>query len=202
MTTGQLIAFNLVLLAAVASPGPALLYALRATLAGGRLAGVLTGLGLALMASIWTLLALLGLNGVFALFPSFYLGFKLAGATYLIVIAVRTWRDARTPLDAKQAPVSRAFVGGMLINAANPKSVLFAAAVLVSVFPAPLDGLDKALVVTNHLVVEVLFYGVLATAMSSHEVVRRYLRAKVVLDRVAAVVLGALGARLIVRAAE
>jgi threonine/homoserine/homoserine lactone efflux protein len=35
MTTAQLIAFNLTLLAAMAAPGPALLYALRQSVAGG-----------------------------------------------------------------------------------------------------------------------------------------------------------------------
>ena len=204
MSIGQLAAFNLVLLMAVASPGPALLYAIRAALAGGRIAGTLTGLGLACMASTWTLLALIGLDGAFALFPSLYLGFKLVGAGYLIVVAVRTWRDARTPLDAKASPGprarSRAFAGGVLINA--PKSVLFAAAVLVSVFPTPLGGLDKALIVANHLVVEALFYAALALAMSTEGIGRRYLRAKVVFDRTAAVVLGALGLRLVARATE
>ena len=40
MTFGQLLAFNIALLVAIASPGPALLMAIRTTLSGGRRADV------------------------------------------------------------------------------------------------------------------------------------------------------------------
>ena len=46
MTLAQLLAFNLALFAAIFSPGPALLVAVRTTLTGGRLAGLAVGAGL------------------------------------------------------------------------------------------------------------------------------------------------------------
>ncbi len=61
MEPAHLIAFNLTLLAALASPGPAMLVAIRATLLGGRSHGIATGLGLGTMAALWTGTALLGL---------------------------------------------------------------------------------------------------------------------------------------------
>ena len=63
MTFGQLLAFNIALLVAIASPGPALPMAIRTTLSGGRRAGVAVGAGLGLMAATWTLMALLGALG-------------------------------------------------------------------------------------------------------------------------------------------
>ena len=62
MTIGQLLAFNLALLVAIASPGPALPIAIGTTLSGGRSAGIAVGAGLGLMAATWTLMALLGLG--------------------------------------------------------------------------------------------------------------------------------------------
>ena len=53
MELTHIIAFNLALLAAMASPGPALLLAIRNTLASGRSAGIATGMGLGLMAALW-----------------------------------------------------------------------------------------------------------------------------------------------------
>ena len=53
------------------------------------------------------------------------------------------------------------------------------------------------IVVANHFVVEVLFYLSLSIAMSSRAVAKRYLGAKVYFDRIAAVVLTALGLRLL-----
>ena len=201
MDAAHWLAFNLTLLAAFLSPGPAMLYALRATLRGGRAAGIATGCGLALVAAGWTGAALMGLAAVFAVVPWVYGALKLAGALYLIWLAVAIWRDARAPLPpvAGTAPpaLGRAFGGGMLVNLANPKSVLFAAAVLVVIFPAGLTAGQAALVVANHLALEVAGYAVIAWALSRPAARAGYLRAKSWLDRLAAAVLGALGLQLL-----
>lgn len=193
----HLIAFNVVLLAAMASPGPALLIALRTSIVNGRGAGIATGIGLGLVASLWTLAALVGLEGIFRVFPWAYSALRIGGALYLIWIAWKTWQGARQPLRADAAPARRAFVDGMLVNLGNPKSVLFAAAVLVVVFPAGLTPAEIALVTANHFLVECLVYATLATAFGRPAISRRYLAAKPVLDRVSATVLGALGLRLL-----
>ena len=197
MTIGQLIAFNLALLAAIVSPGPALLVAIRTTLGEGRKAGIAIGLGLGTMAATWTLAALLGFELVFQLFPWAYAAVKTLGAAYLVYVAYKMWRGARDPIVAHRRLVQHAFIQGVSINLLNPKSVLFAAAVLIVVFPQSMSAVDNALVVGNHLLVESVFYTTLAFAMSSAAVSARYLRAKVYLDRTAALILGALGVRLL-----
>ena len=93
-------AFNLTLLAAIAAPGPALLYLTRTSMAHGRRAGIMAALGLAVMAAAWTLAALLGLQVVFDVFPWAQIAMKTTGGAYLIYIAISTWRGANTPLDA------------------------------------------------------------------------------------------------------
>lgn len=197
MTTAQLIAFNLTLLAAMAAPGPALLYALRQSVAGGFVAGAATGAGLGLMAALWTAAALLGLNAVFALVPWAYLVLKTAGALYLIWIAIQLWRNAHQPVSDSAHPGARAFLGGMLVNLANPKSVLFAGAVLVVIFPPDLSLGTKALIVANHFIVELIVYTLFAACLSSAPARAGYLRLKPIVDRAASVILGALGLRLL-----
>ncbi len=197
MTTAQLIAFNLTLLAAMAAPGPALLYALRQSVAGGFRAGVATGAGLGLMAALWTGAALVGLNAVFALVPWAYLVLKTAGAIYLLWIAFQLWHNARDPVSDSAPPGARAFFGGLLVNLANPKSVLFAGAVLVVIFPPDLGLGAKALIVANHFVVELVVYTLFAAFLSSAPARAGYLRLKPVIDRTAAAILGALGLRLL-----
>ena len=93
-------AFNLTLLAAIAAPGPALLYLTRTSMAHGRRAGIMAPLGLAVMAAAWTLAALLGLQVFFDVFPWAQIAMKTTGSAYLIYIAISTWRFANTPLDA------------------------------------------------------------------------------------------------------
>jgi threonine/homoserine/homoserine lactone efflux protein len=198
MTALDLLAFNAVLAAAILSPGPALLFALRTALADGRGAGIAAGLGLGLVAALWTLAALLGLEALFTLFPWAYGALKLGGAAYLMWIALRIWATARVPVAGGTArPRGRAFLDGALINLGNPKSVLFAASVLVVVFPKGLTAAEIALITANHMVVEWLFYAGFALLLSGAPARRAYLGAKPWIDRAAALVLGALGLRLL-----
>ena len=197
MTIDHLLAFNIALFAAIASPGPALLVALQTTLSAGRKAGIAIGFGLAIMAAGWTLMALLGLEAVFRLFPWAYTAAKLAGAIYLIYIAWKMWTGARDTIKTQTRPVHYAFRHGFLINLLNPKSVLFAAAVLIVIFPASMSATENATVVLNHLVVEMFFYTALAIGMSTQAISKKYLSAKVYIDRVASVILGTLGLRLL-----
>ncbi|MCV2892167.1 LysE family translocator [Lentibacter sp. XHP0401] len=200
MTVATLIAFNLTLLASMASPGPALLLALKTTLTSGRMAGIVTGLGLGTMAAIWTGLALLGLEGVFNLFPWAYTALKTGGALYLIYIAYGMWKDATKPLiptSAEAPKLRRAFFTGFAVNMGNPKSVIFASAVLLVIFPQGMSLTEKAGIALNHLLVEWIVYTLFALALSTAPARAGYLRLKPVLDRTAALILGALGLRLI-----
>jgi threonine/homoserine/homoserine lactone efflux protein len=197
MTPDHLIAFNAILLVAILSPGAAFLFALRSAVADGRMAGIAAGAGLASMAAAWTLAALLGLDGLFRLFPTAYTLLKIAGALYLLVLALKTWRGAGAPITSSRKPKGRAYVDGVLINLANPKSVLFSAAVLIVVFPEDLRASDIALITFNHFAVELICYTLFALLLSSAPARTRYLAAKPNLDRIAALVLGAFGLKLL-----
>ncbi|MEO0524470.1 MAG: LysE family translocator [Pseudomonadota bacterium] len=198
MTWESLLAFNAVLLAAILSPGAALLFFIRTTVASGRAAGLATGLGLATAAAAWTLAALLGLESLFGLFPWTYTILKIGGACYLLWIAYLTWRDARAPLP--DAPVSqgRTILSGFVVNIGNPKSMLFAAAVIVVVFPHGLQAREIALITLNHWVLEIVCYAVFAVLLSAPPARRGYLGLKLLFDRLAATLLGALGLRLLI----
>jgi threonine/homoserine/homoserine lactone efflux protein len=198
LTLADLLAFNAVLLAAIAAPGAALLYFIRTTVASGRAAGIATGLGLGLAAALWTLAALLGLEALFTLFPWAYLLLKAGGAAYLLWIALQTWRQARAPLAEAPAPRGRAILSGFALNLGNPKSMLFAAAVILVVFPQGLAAPDVALIVANHLLLEWAFYLIFALLLGSAPARASYIRLKPLFDRIAATLLGALGLRLLI----
>ena len=94
------------------------------------------------------------------------------GAAYLIYIAVKTWRNARMPLPADTPATGRAFLSGFLVNLGNPKSVFFAAAVLVVVFPPVLTGSEKLIIFANHLTVELIVQPMLAVLLSTRAISR------------------------------
>lgn len=199
MPLEHLIAFNAVLIVSILSPGAAFLMAVRSSVANGRRAGIATGFGLGLMASLWTLAALLGMDALFALFPWAFAMLKFGGAAYLIYLAVLTWRGARQPITSTPKHRGRAFIDGFLVNLGNPKSVLFAAAVLVVVFPPNLPARDILIIWLNHLTLEIAFYTGCAFILSAPAARTGYLRAKPFLDRAAALILGGLGLKLLLQ---
>ena len=196
MSGADLLLFNLALIAAWLSPGPAFLVVTQTTLANGRRAGMAAALGLALTASIWTLAALLGLEILFEVVPWAATALRIAGAAYLIWIAIETWRTAREPLAIIPHAQGRAFRRGVLINLGNPKSILFAASVLVVIFPPNLSWLQIATITANHLLLELVLYAALTALLARPAMARGYARLKTVFDRVAAGVMGTLGLRL------
>jgi threonine/homoserine/homoserine lactone efflux protein len=197
----ELIAFNAALLVAVLGPGPAFLLCVQAALRGGRREGVLTGAGLAAMAALWTLAALLGLETLFAVAPAAYTVLKVGGALIVLGFAVQTWRSADAPV-AHDVPTSkrRAFAAGFALNLGNPKSVLFSAGVLIVIFPPSLGAAEIALVTVNHFLLELAVYVALAMLLDRPAVQRRYLAFKPTFSKATAVVLGALGINLLVAA--
>ena len=196
---GHLAAFNLALLFAVAAPGPAFLLYTQAALRGGRAEGIAVGAGLAVVAGLWTLAALAGLETLFALFPALYLTFKLAGAAMVLGFAWLAWTTADAPVAATpRVSGRRAFARGAALNLGNPKSIVFSAGVLLVIFPPDLSLAQMALVTVNQIALELAVYATLATLLTRPAVRARYLSFKPLVQRAMAVVLGALGLRLLV----
>lgn len=200
LTAMHLLAFNAALLVAVAAPGPAFLICVQSALRGGLRAGALTGLGLALVAGLWTLAALLGLEILFEWVPAAYTALRICGAILVLWFAWQTWRNAREPIREGLASGRRAFVRGALLNLGNPKSILFSAGVLLVIFPPDLTAAQMGLITLNHIALEVAVYAALSGLMSRDAVRARYLAAKPVVMRVMALVLAGLGVRLLVSA--
>lgn len=119
------------LLAAVifaAMPGPAMIYAAARTLAGGRAAGLMAGLGIHLGGWVHVGAAALGLSAVFHAVPPLFLAVKLAGAAYLVWLGLQMLRardtGATTPVLRRQTPAA-AFRQSVAVEVLNPKTALF-----------------------------------------------------------------------------
>ena len=105
-------------------PGPAVLLVLTRTVHGGRKAGILTGLGIAVGDFIHTLGAAVGLSALLMTSALAFNAVKFVGAAYLVYLGIRALREkqASTHLPAV-APVSASKAFFQAIPA--PKTALF-----------------------------------------------------------------------------
>jgi threonine/homoserine/homoserine lactone efflux protein len=113
-------------------PGPAVLLVLTRTVHGGRKAGILTGLGIAVGDFIHTLAASIGLSALLMTSALAFNAVKFVGAAYLIYLGVRALREKPSSGERPAvAPVpvsvsaSKAFFQAIPAEVLNPKTALF-----------------------------------------------------------------------------
>jgi threonine/homoserine/homoserine lactone efflux protein len=129
-----LAAFALVTAATSAVPGPQVLFMLTQTAWRGPRAGLMAIAGLELGASLWFVLAALGIATAARAAPLVFTGLTLAGAAYLAWLGITALRHAAAGQSAEGLPprgVSKnAFRDAILVAASNPKSLVYVLALL------------------------------------------------------------------------
>jgi RhtB (resistance to homoserine/threonine) family protein len=188
-------------LLAVMSPGPSFLVVSRTALERGRSAALAASLGMTLGVIPWAVGAMYGLALLFERAVWLYTTLKAAGGLYLLYLAIQVWRHADTMPSAEAGPapssLAVAFREAFLIQIANPKVAVFFASIFVAVLPPALPVWLSAVVLAIVLANEFLWYALVALLFSAQSPRAAYLRVKPVIDRVMAVMLGALGLRLL-----
>ncbi|MFW6856171.1 LysE family translocator [Burkholderia gladioli] len=120
--------FIVIMLGLFLVPGPAVLLVLSRTAQGGRRAGVMTSIGVAIGDFVHTLAAAAGLSALLMTSALAFNAVKYVGAAYLFYLGWRAWRapaaDTRLPELAGVTP-GRACLQAILTELLNPKTALF-----------------------------------------------------------------------------
>lgn len=181
---------------ALATPGPALISITQKAIAHGRGPALRYGMGLGFGATSWVIAAMLGLGFVLRQWPAVLTAMTLLGGAYLVFVAVQIWRGADRPLDMSIHNTG-GFWAGYRLNISNPKPILFITSLFLSVFPEPFTLATGAVVYLSMLALELSFFVVVSLTLTTPQIRARALAAKPMIDRVAAVVIAALGVWLL-----
>lgn len=201
-------AIALTIMIGAASPGPSFFVVARISVASGRANGVAAALGMGCGGAVFALLALFGLQVVIQQFHWLYVAFKLIGGLYLVWLAIGIWRASMTPLSVAEPSTSSGVPGiawhdfsrGFATQMANPKTAIVYAGVFAALLPAGAPGWAIPVIVLMLFCIEAGWYTIVATAFSLNRARRTYLAFKNWIDRVAAAVIGGLGASLVIDA--
>lgn len=124
-----ILAFTLAAVILTITPGPDMTLFLGRTLSHGRAAGFAAYAGACTGSLIHTTLAALGLSALLHASPEAFLALKLAGALYLVWLAVGAIRHGSSfsveRTRAAPMPLRRHWMTGIGINLLNPKIILF-----------------------------------------------------------------------------
>ncbi len=194
-----LAAIWLVHFAALLIPGANTLLVSHLAASGHRRQAAFAALGIAIGAAIWSSAAVLGVSALFAAFPAARLTLQIAGAGYLLYVALRVWRSrSAAPHASASGIAARAIQAGVLTNLANPKSALFFGSVFSAAMPAHPDAAMIIAAVVLVFVNALCWHPLLAFLFSHGAVQAGYATCRVTLSRVAGAIVGVLGLALLV----
>ena len=179
------------------TPGADVIFATASGMAGGPRVGAVAGLGVGLGGLFHVGLAVLGVSALIAASPMALAGLKLAGAGYLLWLAVATWRADAAGAGRGEDRALAALWRGFVTNALNPKVALFVLAFLPQFTDAARGPVWAQIAVLGALftltgMVITSGYGALA-GVAGQGLARRM----GLMNRVAAVMLGALALQMI-----
>ncbi len=128
-------AFAALAFALIVVPGPSVMFVVSRAVALGRRAALLTVVGNAVGVYVQVVLVAVGLGAIVERSVAVFTVIKLAGAGYLVWLGIqeiRHRRDVATSLDASDGvrPRRSVFFDGVIVGVANPKAIVFFAAIL------------------------------------------------------------------------
>jgi len=193
-------------LLAVISPGPSFLITAQTAVARSRLDGIKIAIGLGAGTLVWSTGALLGLNALFRLHHWLFVGMKVAGALFLLWIAIQIFRHAKSPVEMSEgngeAAKRNPFLRGFLTQISNPKVAVFFGSIFVAMLPQDVPGWMIVALIAIVTANEIVWYTLVALCFGSGPVRRFYLGAKAWIDRITGLFLGGLSLRILVQAGD
>jgi threonine/homoserine/homoserine lactone efflux protein len=120
-------------LALAVVPGPAVLYIVARSVDQGRVAGLVSALGIGVGSLVHVTAATIGLSSLLASSATAFTIVKYAGAAYLILLGIQrllTREEAVAVAVTPPRPLRRIFRDGVVVNVLNPKTALFFVAFL------------------------------------------------------------------------
>jgi threonine/homoserine/homoserine lactone efflux protein len=127
-TIANQIAFSLVALGMVLTPGPNMIYLISRSICQGRTAGLISLGGVALGFVFYMLCAAFGITALLMTVPLAYDVLRFAGALYLLYLAWQALKPGgRSPFQVRNLPRDsprRLFLMGLFTNLLNPKAAV------------------------------------------------------------------------------
>lgn len=188
-------------------PGPDQALVTRNSLAGGRMAGMLTMIGGALGLTVHAGAAALGVSALLVASATAFTVLKVVGTVYLVWIGIQTLRAARRAArSGKPAPVvSRRQPGsalkylrhGFLSNSLNPKIALFFVTFLPQFLNPGDDTFGQAILLSGiFAMLYVSWFGIYVFGVDLLGAVLRRQRVQAAIERVTGALLIAFGIKL------
>jgi len=127
----------------IAAPvGPIGVLCIRRTLAYGRLAGIVSGLGAASADAVYGSIAAFGLTAISTFLINQRMWLQLAGGLFLIILGIKTFtaKPASQPVSSQSSGLVRNYFSTFLLTLTNPITILSFAAIFAGLGLGQAEG--------------------------------------------------------------
>jgi len=182
------------------SPGPSLAVVIRNTISGGRVQGVMTGVGHGIGLGIYAFIAVMGLSSVLFSNECIFNTLQLTGALVLMWIAYNmiTHRSVESS-EAYDSSGGRGFIEGFMIAFLNPKILVFLVAVFSQFINPGINASDRMIIAVLAGVIDTTWYVLVALILTGTSLIDQIRVNAVLIDRSIGVILVVIAVSLIVK---
>ena len=182
------------------SPGPSLAVVLRKTISGGRLQGIMTGVGHGIGFGIYALVAVTGLSALLLANESLFMLLQWGGALVLLWLSYNML--TYTPSDEEKEHESsgrQGFIEGFLISFLNPKILVFLVAIFSQFIDPNMTSLDRFFMALLAGIIDTTWYVLVAAVLAGTPLIDILRSNSVIIDRAIGLVLSLLALALVAK---
>ena len=182
------------------SPGPSLVVVLRNTISGGRMQGIMTGIGHGIGFVIYAFIAVMGLSSVLLANEQLFNLLQVLGALVLTWLALQLIAHKQSDLSVKYEESGyRGFFEGFMIAFLNPKILVFLVAVFSQFLNTDINNSDRFFMAIIAGAIDTIWYVFVAAVLAGTKIVDKLRVNAVIIDRLIGMVLFMLSILLIVK---
>ena len=190
MDLTSLLALSIVCAMGAMSPGPSLAVVLRNTISGGKLQGIMTGIGHGIGFGLYALVAVTGLSALLLAHDSTFLLLQWSGALVLLWLSYNML--TYVPSNANEThEISgrKGFIEGFLISFLNPKILVFLVAVFSQFIDPEINQMERIIMAILAGLIDTIWYVLVAAVLAGTPLIDTLRSNSVIIDRVIGLVL-------------
>ena len=200
MDIESLLGMSFVCAMGAVSPGPSLAVVLRNTISGGRMRGIMTGIGHGLGFGIYAFIAVMGLSSILLANKQLFNLLQVSGALVLIWLAFNLIVKKQSDLSVKyEESRYRGFFEGFMIAFLNPKILVFLVAVFSQFLNTDINNSDRFFMAIIAGAIDTMWYVFVAAVLAGTTIVNKLRENEVIIDRLIGMVLFMIFILLIVK---
>ena len=182
------------------SPGPSLVVVLSNAIVGGRMQGIMTGIGHGLGFSIYAFITVMGLSSVLLANEQLFNLLQVIGALVLIWLAFKLIVHKQSNLSVKYEESGyRGFFEGFMIAFLNPKILVFLVAVFSQFLNTDINNSDRFFMAIIAGAIDTMWYVFVAAVLAGTTIVNKLRENVVIINRLIGMVLFMISIVLIVK---